>query len=106
MLEQEQMSVPWRVSGNEPSLLDLWKVIVRYKWLVAGLPAAAIFLSIASVKLLGSQWEAAALIRIGQVGQVGQFVQPFRYVEPISNTVERIRQQSFVDAVLYAVGDN
>ncbi len=101
MQAQERDSETVRVTENNASLLDLWAVISRYKWFVLGLPVVVVVASAAIASMLSPQWEAIALIRIGQVGHVGQGATP---IETSQNVVERLKQRGFQDAVLGALG--
>ncbi|TXT20959.1 MAG: hypothetical protein FD134_2801 [Gallionellaceae bacterium] len=89
-------------SGDEVSLLELIKVLLRYKWLLLGLPFVGAVLALILVSfVLRPTWEASAVLEIGRVGQVGQVGQVL--VEPASNVVTRMMLPSFAKgSMVYA----
>ena len=86
---------------DEISLREIWQVLVRYKWLVLGMPAIAVAVALVVSFLLKPVWEATAVVQVGQVGQVGQAGQ---LIEPVARVVERLKVRSFGDAVLAGLG--
>jgi LPS O-antigen subunit length determinant protein (WzzB/FepE family) len=85
-------------SDDEVSLSELWQALVRYKWLVVGMPIVAMALAFLVTNLIKPQWEAVALVRIGQFGQVGVLV------EPANRALERVKQVGFQREVFSGVG--
>lgn len=83
---------------DEISLRDLWQTLVRRKWWVLGLPLLAVIAASVAVTFMKPQWEAKAAIRIGAVGQAAQLI------EPPARVVERMKLESFEDAVLANIG--
>jgi uncharacterized protein involved in exopolysaccharide biosynthesis len=83
--------------SDEISLLDLFKVLARYKKLIVGLPLLGAFLAaiFASV-ILHPTWEASAVLEIGKVGQV--------LVEPPVNVVTRMMLPSFAKGSINSAG--
>ena len=59
---------------DEISLREIWQVLVRYKWLVLGMPAIAVAAAIVVSFLMKPVWEATAVVQVGQVGQVGHIL--------------------------------
>ena len=88
-------------STDEFDLLDLVNFIRRnFIYLLGGmLLGVAIALILAF--LLPKQFEAKALIKIGQIGNVNTNGLP---IEPGLQVVDRIKSQSFQDTVLEALG--
>jgi len=88
------------------SLSELLALLVENGRVVAAWTIAGLVVAVAVVLILPAQWEARALIQIGQVGQVitrvdsasGEALQ--RLTEPPARAQERIKLQSFQDAVL------
>ena len=74
-------------SDDEISLSELWQGLVRYKWWVAGVPIATMVVAFLVTNLIKPQWEAVALVQIGQVGGA--------LVESADRAVERMKQTSF-----------
>jgi LPS O-antigen subunit length determinant protein (WzzB/FepE family) len=93
------MQTPPDIPDDEISLYDLWRVLIRRKAWVLGFPLFAIIAAAITVTFMKPQWEAMALIRIGEVGQVGQ-----RLIEPVAQAVERMKLKTFKDAVLINIG--
>lgn len=82
------------------SLADIWAIIKRYKWIIL---APSFICGIAAslwVNFFAApQWEASAILRVGQVGQ-GAIVEPF------ANIILRMKHPSFADRVLNQPGFN
>lgn len=94
------------IPDDEISLHDLWRVLIRRKAWVLGLPLIAMIAAAITVTIIKPQWEAMALIRIGEVGQMGQMVQgsPQQLLEPVAQATERMKLKAFKDAVLIDLG--
>jgi uncharacterized protein involved in exopolysaccharide biosynthesis len=84
---------------NELGLIDIWQILVRERRWVIGIFSVCILGALAFVLLVRPEWEATAVIQIGQVGQptIGQ---ASVLIEPPARTMERMRLKSFEDAVL------
>jgi len=86
--------------NDELSLLDL-VTFIKNNWLgILGGALTGAALGFAIAFALPSQWEANALVRIGQLGNIGAAV------EPPLQLVDRIKSQSFQDDVLTMLGLN
>lgn len=89
---------------DEISLSEIWAVIRRYKYWVLGVPVVAMVAATVLVFfVLKPEWEATALIQIGQVAEIGQVGQTSTLTEPIDRVVARISQPSFLRAVLESI---
>ena len=76
----------------ELSLKQIWSILSRYKTIVVGIPIVVAAAALVTVLLLKDQWEVRVLIQIGQIGDLP--------VEPLERSAERLRQDSFDNAVL------
>lgn len=77
---------------DEINLRDLWRVLVKHKKWVLGIPVLSVLIAFISVSLTKPVWEASAAIQGGQVNQVS--------IEPAARSIERMRLKTFGDAVL------
>lgn len=91
------------IPDDEISLHDLWRVLIRRKAWVLGLPLIAMIAAAITVTIIKPQWEAMALIRIGEVGQMVQG-SPQQLLEPVAQATERMKLKAFKDAVLIDLG--
>ncbi|MHB1116101.1 Wzz/FepE/Etk N-terminal domain-containing protein [Sideroxydans sp.] len=88
---------------GETSLADIYKILVRYKKLIVGLPVlGAVVASLFSFAILHPTWEASAVLEVGKIGQAAQT--PPLLVEPPSTVVTRILSPSFVRGVIKRAG--
>ena len=88
-------------SQDELSLDDVINFVqVNYRYVIGGILLGAI-IAFALAFFLPKQYEAKALIKIGQIGNIDRIVLP---IEPALQVVDRIKSQSFQDAVLRAIG--
>lgn len=88
------MSDPRNLAANdEISLIDIFRVLKRYKWLLLAAPLFASSVALIMVRQMPSVWEGSALVLIGQVGQIGQ------NIEPPARAVERMTNPSFMHEV-------
>lgn len=97
-----QLASPGRC-GGEMTFADLLALLVERRRAIAAWTIAGLVLAIAVVLLLPAQWEAKAVVKIGQVGRVGDTglgEASQRLTEPPARAEERIKLQSFRDAVL------
>ena len=86
---------------NDFNLMDATNFMRRSaKYLIFGMLLGVIVALIIAV-LLPKQYEAKALIKIGQIGNIDTKVMP---IEPVLQVVDRIRSQSFRDTVLVVLG--
>ena len=86
---------------NDFNLLDVANFMrLNAKYLIFGMMLGVIVALIIAV-LLPKQYEAKALIKIGQIGNIDTKVMP---IEPVLQVVDRIKSQSFQDTVLEALG--
>lgn len=99
-----QNAHPPEIPDDEISLTALWRIMVRHKWWILGVPFVAVVLAAIAVTTMKPQWEATGVIRVGAVGQVGQVGQAKQLIEPVARTVERMKLKSFADAVLASLG--
>lgn len=83
---------------NEITLHEIWRVITQHKYLVISSPLIAIVIALMVASALKPQWEAVALIRIGQIGSQQQLI------EPTARTIERIKLEGFKISVLSKLG--
>jgi uncharacterized protein involved in exopolysaccharide biosynthesis len=88
--------------SDEVSMLELFNVIQRYKWLMLALPfIAAIFAALLVFIVLRPTWEASTVLEIGHVWQPGQTAQAGQIpVEPVTNVVSRMLHPSFATGAL------
>lgn len=85
--------------SDEVSVLDIFNVMRRYKWLILTLPVvAAVFAALLVSIILRPTWEASAILEVGQVGQVGQVGK--MPIEPVTNVVSRMLHPSFATGAL------
>ena len=88
-------------SQDEFNLIDVINFLrSNIKYLIWGVLLGAIFALIIAV-FLPKQYEAKALIKIGQIGSVDTNALP---IEPGLQVVDRIKSQSFQDTVLESLG--
>lgn len=74
------------------NLRDLWRVLVKHKKWVLGIPVLSVLIAFISVSLMKPVWEASAAIQGGRVNQVS--------IEPAARSIERMKLKTFGDAVL------
>jgi uncharacterized protein involved in exopolysaccharide biosynthesis len=82
---------------NELSLIDLVVFVRKNLRALLGGALTGGILGLALAFILPAQWEANALIRIGQLGNAGNAGRP---VEPLLQVVDRIKNKSFQIDVL------
>lgn len=84
------------------SMLEIFKVIRRYMWLILALPiVAAVFAALLVTIILRPTWEASTILEIGHVWQTGQTQQ--LPIEPVTNVVSRMLYPPFaIGALSYA----
>lgn len=88
-------------SQSEFNLSDVTNFVQgNFRYLIGGILLGAI-IAFALAVLLPKQYEAKALIKIGQIGNIDKISLP---IEPALQVVDRIKSQSFQDAVLEAIG--
>ena len=86
---------------NDFNLMDATNFMRRSaKYLIFGMLLGVIVALIIAV-LLPKQYEAKALIKIGQIGNIDTKVMP---IEPVLQVVDRLKSQSFRDTVLVVLG--
>ena len=86
------------VDGDDDiRLVDVYHVLVRRKHWVIGVVLVAVVVALAYVSLVSPEWQASAVVQVGQVGGVG-------LVESPARTVERMKQGTFENAVLTQLG--
>ncbi|MFA7399569.1 MAG: Wzz/FepE/Etk N-terminal domain-containing protein [Sideroxydans sp.] len=83
---------------NEITLHEIWGVTTRHRFLVISFPVIAIVIALIVTSVLKPQWEAVALIRIGQIGSKQQLI------EPTARAIERIKLEDFKISVLSKLG--
>lgn len=82
--------------GDTVSVLELFNVIRRYKWLLLALPFGAAVIAVLLVSnILRPTWEASAILEVGQIGQIGKMP-----IEPATNVVSRMQHPSFATGAL------
>ena len=82
---------------EELSFAEIWLTIQRYKQVILLSPLVCAVAAIIYVAyFITPQWEASAILQVGQVGQVSQ---P-RPAEPVANAVVRMLAPSFAAGVL------
>lgn len=88
---------------DETSLADVFKVLVRYKKLMIGLPVLGVVLAFfVSFVILHPTWEASAVLEVGKIGQAAQ-ANPL-LIEPPLNVVTRVLSPSFARGVIKQAG--
>lgn len=91
---------------DDMSLAELLAVFVARGRMVGAWTVAGLVVAVAVILILPAQWEAKALIQIGQVGQAvtagdSASREPLRRLtEPPASVQERIKLESFQDSVL------
>ena len=88
-------------SDDELSLLDLVRFVRRHGVIILGSTLMGGVLGLAVAFSLPAQWEASALIR---VGQLGRSVSAESTVESLSRVVDRLMQKSFKGDALKRIG--
>lgn len=87
---------------DQISLPEFWSVLSHYKGWVLGLPVLAVAAALVLVFLvLKPEWEAVALVQIGQIGQLGR---GSALIEPVPRVVARVSSGGFQRAVLASIG--
>lgn len=88
--------------GDTVSVLELFNVMRRYKWLILSLPVvAAVFAALLVSNILRPTWEASAILEVGRIGQTGQTGQTAQIpIEPVTNVVSRMLHPSFATGAL------
>ena len=82
---------------GEIQLSEIYRILVRGKYWVGSIVLATVLAALAYGSLVSPQWQASALIQIGQIGGTGP-------VEPPLRAVERTKQGTFENAVLTQLG--
>lgn len=92
-------------TDGETSLEDLWQMLIEgWRWIVGG-TAASVIAATGYLAVTPPQYEAVALVRIGQIGQVGQIGQiGATPIEPLVRVVERIMFPTFKSAMVTKMG--
>lgn len=83
---------------NEITLYEIYRVISQHKYLVISFPIIAMAIALIVSNAIKPQWEAIALIRIGQIGTQQQLI------EPTARAIERIKLESYKAKVLSKLG--
>ena len=86
---------------DQLSLLDLVAFIRRNLGILLGGALIGGVLGLAIAFILPAEWEASALVRIGQLGNAGD---PGKTIEPSLQVVDRIKNKSFQNDVLKVLG--
>jgi hypothetical protein len=89
-------------TSETTDLLELWRVLVRFKrWVFAGV-AISLGGGITLLALLSPVWESAGTILVGEVGRLteGVVVAEKYHIEPPGRAAERLKLRAFMDAVL------
>jgi uncharacterized protein involved in exopolysaccharide biosynthesis len=92
------------VAEDETTLIDIWRVLARYKRWVIGTPVVFAAAALLGSSLMTPVWEATAAAQVGQVGQIGQIGQGGTLIEPIARVVERMKLKPFGSSVLRKMG--
>ena len=87
---------------NELSLLDLVKFVQKNFIILLGGLLLGLFVSLVTAFLLPSEWEATALVRVGQFKNGDNLIS----IEPSLQVVDRIKSASFQQDVLKNLGLN
>ena len=88
--------------GNELSLLDLVGFVQKNFIILLGGLLLGLFVSLVTAFLLPSEWEATALVRVGQFKNGDNLIS----IEPNLQVVDRIKSASFQQDVLKNLGLN
>ena len=87
---------------DEISLYELWRMLVEgWRWIVGGM-VAGVITAVGYLAVTPPQYEAIALVQIGQSGQSGQ--SRAAPVESPTRVIERIMFPTFRDAMLKKLG--
>lgn len=90
--------------AGQLSLLDVIVFIRRNLGLLIGGALAGGTLALALAFILPAEWEAGALIRVGQFVKTGQAGETVIVIEPPLQVVDRIKNKSFQNDVLRRLG--
>ena len=89
---------------SQLSLLDLVAFARRnYRVILGGAFIGAV-LGLGIALLLPAQWEASALVRVGQLGNAGNAGNAGNPIEPALQVVDRIKNKSFQNEVMKKIG--
>ncbi|MES2181593.1 MAG: Wzz/FepE/Etk N-terminal domain-containing protein [Pseudomonadota bacterium] len=88
---------------TELSLYDVVRFIRRNLSILLSCAVVGCILGLAIAFVLPAEWEARALVRIGQLANIGA-LGPGNRIEPATHTVEIIKGKSFQDDVLRSLG--
>lgn len=86
---------------TEAQLANIYRVLKQYLWLLIALPLLAIVLVYTFLPASKPQWEAIAVIQIGQIGGNGI---PGSVLEPAPRLIERVKLQAFTDGAFSLAG--
>lgn len=89
---------------NELSLVDLIMFVRKNLRILLSSALIGGFLGLAITFSLPAQWEAKALIRVGQLGSVGSVGSVGIQIEPSLQVLDRIKNKSFQNDVLESLG--
>ncbi|MDP2230701.1 Wzz/FepE/Etk N-terminal domain-containing protein [Methylotenera sp.] len=89
---------------DELSLLDLVAFMQRNFYVLLGGALLGAVLGVVIAFVLPAQWEASALVRVGQLGNVGNVGNVGSPIEPPLQLVDRIKNKSFQNDVLTRLG--
>jgi hypothetical protein len=84
-------------SDTEISLAELWHILVRHKGWVVGIPLLAVIAAINVLIVMKPQWQAKALVQIGQARKLTP-------IESVANVMGRIKDDGFQQTVVTSIG--
>jgi LPS O-antigen subunit length determinant protein (WzzB/FepE family) len=91
------MDMSQEIRRDEINLLELFKVLTRYKGLLLGLPLVGAILAALLVSfVLRPTWEASAVLEIGHTGST--------IAEPIANVITRVMLPTFAKGAINYAG--
>jgi hypothetical protein len=83
-------------TNGEVGLMNISRVLGRYKWLLLTVPAICMVVALVVVTQMRPVWEASAFIQVGQVGQ--------QLLEPIPSAVARLNSQIYSQKLFGQLG--
>lgn len=84
-------------SGDEIRLIDIYRFVVRRRWIIIGFFFASVIGSILVMWLLPSVYESRTSIQIGQIQQVLAPGQPIEKIENPAVLIQRLKEEYQVD---------
>lgn len=83
------------------SLIDLFRIMRRYRWLLLAAPLLMVMIGLIAATLMRPVWEASALIEIGKLGKIGAVGE---LIETPGSTVGRLMNPGFGHGIFRRLG--